>query len=194
MNMQDLIIALDMFDNYNVLDRCAKENGKTRIYICDHDDAIDVDCHEDCGKSTSSKPSLRNILDDVKHVIYNDPATIVTFSDGTTVCVKACEKDKFSKETGLIYAIVKRLYANDIEEKTNYLLSRGLGEKISKIVDNAVDQKELERQRRAKRKAKAEKKAALEAEKAAKAKLANEVSEKAAKEAVEQIYNDEKGK
>lgn len=139
-----------------------------------------------CG-GNKSKPKVRfdDILDDVRQVIFNDPATIVTFSDGSKVCVKACAKDTFNKETGLIYALVKRLYANDVEEKTGYLRSSGLGEKISRILKKATDQKEAERERR--RKQKQEKKEA-----AKKADVANEVSEQAAKEAVEQVDDESK--
>ena len=105
-----------------------------------------------CGCETKPDMKFKDILNDVKSVIFNEPATIVTFSDGSKVCVKACSKDTFNKETGLIYAIIKRLYANEIEKGTGYLRSSGLGEKIAKIVNNAVDQKEMERERRRKEK------------------------------------------
>lgn len=133
---------------------------------------------------TKNEPGLKfnDLLDDIEQVIYNDPATIVTFKDGTKVCVKTCKGDTFSKETGLIYALVKRLYANDTDEN-GYLKSKGLGEKIAKVVEGAVDQKKLEAERKAKREAKKAKKSKL-------AKLANEVSEQAAKEAVNQIYDE----
>ena len=137
------------------------------------------------GKKGQPRVRFDDILDDVQQVIFNDPATIVTFSDGSKVCVKACAKDTFNKETGLIYALVKRLYANDVEEKTGYLRSSGLGEKISRILKNATDQKEAERERRRKQK-QAKKEAAKKAD------LANEVSEQAAKEAVEQVYDESK--
>ena len=132
-------------------------------------------------KSNSLK--FKDILDDIDSVIFNDPATIVTFKDGTKVCVKACEKDTFTKEAGLMYALVKRLYANDIDEN-GYLRSRGLGEKIGKVIDGAYDQKKAEADKRAKQREKAKRKA-----EAAKANLANGVSEQAAKEAVDQIYD-----
>ena len=117
------------------------------------------DCGDSCTCVGKAKPNVRfeDILDDVQQVIFNEPATIVTFSDGTKVCVKACSKDTFNKETGLIYAILKRLYANDVEEKTGYLRSSGLGEKINKILHMATDQKEQERERRRKQKEKAKK-------------------------------------
>lgn len=133
-------------------------------------------------KTTRTTRTASDILDDIKQVIFNDPATIVTFKDGTKVCVKACEQDGFNKETGLIYAIVKRLYANDVDEN-GYLKSRGLGEKIGKIVANAFDQKEQERIQRQKRKDK-------KAESAKKGKAANEAGEKSEKESVKKVHGD----
>lgn len=57
-------------------------------------------------------------LPDIKDVIFNDPATIVFWTDGTKTIVK-CQKengDTYSKETGLSMAIVKKVYGN----KGNY--------------------------------------------------------------------------
>ena len=112
-------------------------------------------CGSNCscgGRKSNPKVRFDDILDDVQQVIFNEPATIVKFSDGSKVCVKACSKDTFNKETGLIYAIIKRLYANDVEKKTGYLRATGLGEKINKLLKNATDQKEVERERRRKQK------------------------------------------
>lgn len=134
------------------------------------------------GRATEVK--FKDILDDVESVIFNEPATIVTFSDGSKVCVKACAKDTFNKETGLIYAIIKRLYANEMEKKTGYLRASGLGEKITKILGKAIDQKEKERERRRKQKEKQAKKEKANVE-AEKDNLANEVSEQASKEVVD---------
>ena len=134
-------------------------------------------CNCTC-KSRSLK--FKDIIDDIDSVIFNDPATIVTFKDGSKVCVKACKNDTFSKETGLIYAIVKRLYANDIDDN-GYLKARGLGEKINKIVVDAYDQKKAEADKRAKLRAKAKAK-----EEKAKKNLANEVQEKSEPESCEQ--------
>ena len=124
----------------------------SRVYPSTSDRTCDWG--DSCTCVEKVKPNIRfdDILDDVQQVIFNDPATIVTFSDGSKVCVKACSKDTFNKETGLIYAILKRLYANNVEEKTGYLKSSGLGEKIAKIIKNATDQKEQERERRRKQK------------------------------------------
>lgn len=55
-------------------------------------------------KVESTSPSLPNIIE----VIFNNPATIVYWSDGTKTVVKACDKDTFDKETGLAMAIAKK--------------------------------------------------------------------------------------
>lgn len=49
----------------------------------------------------------------VKKVIFNDPATIVYWTDNTKTVVKCCKDDKFDAETGLAMAICKR-YLNDV--------------------------------------------------------------------------------
>lgn len=48
----------------------------------------------------------------IKKVIYNDPATIVFWEDGTKTIVKCQEGDSFSKETGLAMAFLKRIHGN----------------------------------------------------------------------------------
>ena len=52
---------------------------------------------------------------EIERVIFNDPATIVCWSDGSKTVVK-CEGDKFDQEKGLAMAIVKRILGN----KGNY--------------------------------------------------------------------------
>ena len=137
MYMNDFIQALDAFDME--LDHIAKNKNTIAIQ---YDNSSPCTCSDNKKDNTLNSEDTSNILDDIKQVIFNDPATIVTFSDGTKVCVKANENDKFSKEVGLMYALVKRLYANDVDEN-GYLKSTGLGEKINKIIKNAVDQKKI---------------------------------------------------
>lgn len=52
---------------------------------------------------------------DIDDVIFNDPATIVKWKDGTKTVVKAIDED-FDPEKGLAMAIVKKTYGN----KGNY--------------------------------------------------------------------------
>ena len=47
----------------------------------------------------------------LKRVIFNDPATIVMWEDGTKTVVKA-NNEPFDKEKGLAMAICKKVYGN----------------------------------------------------------------------------------
>lgn len=48
----------------------------------------------------------------IDRVIFNDPATIVIWEDGSKTIVKCGKHDKFDKEKGLAMAIIKKLYGN----------------------------------------------------------------------------------
>ena len=45
----------------------------------------------------------------IKEVLYNNPATIVFWSDGTKTVCKCSEEDVYSAETGLSICILKKL-------------------------------------------------------------------------------------
>ena len=49
---------------------------------------------------------------EIKKVVFNDPATIVFWEDGTKTVVKCQPGDTYSKELGLAMALVKRFYNN----------------------------------------------------------------------------------
>lgn len=48
----------------------------------------------------------------VKKVIYNNPCTIVFWSDDTKTTAKCDERDTYSPETGLLTAVFKKLVGN----------------------------------------------------------------------------------
>lgn len=48
-----------------------------------------------------------------ERVIFNQPATIVWWSDGSKTVVKCHEDDTYDKEKGLAMAFMKRMYGND---------------------------------------------------------------------------------
>ena len=48
----------------------------------------------------------------IKRVIFNDPATIVYWKDGTKTVARCQEGDTFNKETGLLMCIAKKAYGN----------------------------------------------------------------------------------
>ena len=52
----------------------------------------------------------------IKKVIYNNPATIVMWSDGTKTVVKCSARDIYDPEKGLAMAIAKKSFGN----KGNY--------------------------------------------------------------------------
>ena len=51
-------------------------------------------------------------IPEIKNVIFNDPATIVFWEDGTKTVVKCQGGDEFNPEKGLAMAIAKKAYGN----------------------------------------------------------------------------------
>ena len=49
----------------------------------------------------------------IKKIIYNGPATIILWNDGTKTVVKCKEGDPYSHEAGFALAVLKRLTGND---------------------------------------------------------------------------------
>lgn len=52
------------------------------------------------------------LFPDIKKVIFNPPATIVFWNDGTKTVVKTQNGEKFDPEKGLAMAIAKKAYGN----------------------------------------------------------------------------------
>lgn len=48
----------------------------------------------------------------IKDVIFNNPATVVIWEDGTKTVVKCQEGDKYSEELGLAMCIAKKFFGN----------------------------------------------------------------------------------
>jgi hypothetical protein len=72
-------------------------------------------------KHTVTEPD--RYVPEIKKVIYNDPATIVYWADGTKTVVKVQEDDVFDAQTGLLMAIAKKAlagnrgrYCNELEK------------------------------------------------------------------------------
>lgn len=79
------------------------------------------------GKYESFYVKLGEPLIHPTRVIFNNPATVVFWNDGTKTVVKCSEHDTFTKEGGFAAALAKKMY------KTGG---------IKKILKGAVDQKE----------------------------------------------------
>lgn len=66
-------------------------------------------------QTSNMEVTLQTIIPKIKDVIYNDPATIVFWEDGTKTVVK-CKNEKFDPEKGLAMAFSKKMLGN----KGNY--------------------------------------------------------------------------
>ena len=79
-------------------------------------DEIDALCYgyytHEAIKRKRVQDTLRNRLPEIKDVIFNDPATIVFWGDGTKTVVKVRSGDNFDKEKGLAMAITKKALGN----------------------------------------------------------------------------------
>lgn len=53
-----------------------------------------------------------NLDEEIDHVVFNDPATIVFWKDGTKTVTKCHAGDAFNKETGLAMCIIRKLTKN----------------------------------------------------------------------------------
>lgn len=91
--VDDFVGANIVLDKFNI-----KSFDTLRNFICDTR-AI-KSCY-----ATRSKPMIKNVM-------FNDPATIVFWSDGTKTVVKTCAGDIFDSEKGLAMAISKKYFSN----------------------------------------------------------------------------------
>lgn len=70
---------------------------------------------KDYSKIYTHKPESK-----IKNVVFNEPATIVFWKDGTKTVVKCGENDTYDPEKGLAMAVAKK-YLGTNESKSNYL-------------------------------------------------------------------------
>ena len=86
------------------------------IKYCDYDIKTTNDIIKEINKMESNcfvKPTVNSFA--IKNVIFNPPATIVFWEDGTKTVVK-CENEEFDPEKGMAMAISKKMLGN----KGNY--------------------------------------------------------------------------
>ena len=71
--------------------------------------------------TSDTQTPKQKAMNSITKVIFNDPATIVIWSDGTKTVVKCDERDEFDPEKGLAMAICKKHFGggfyNDIFKK-----------------------------------------------------------------------------
>lgn len=86
-----------------------------KFYISDYID-------DNLVKSKPKKPDIINL--DVDRIIYNDPATIVFWGDGSKTVVKCSPGEKFSKYHGFCAALTKHVY--ECNNQINKLVNSGI--------------------------------------------------------------------
>lgn len=97
-------------DCYEVYDTSLSFNS----FIMGYDNAIDFELSGQIRMSSKTSAISRSALEP-REVIFNNPATIVYWKDGTKTVVKAYD-ERFDKEKGLAMAYLKKLHGN----KGNY--------------------------------------------------------------------------
>lgn len=84
------------------------------LYDIRNDAEVPINIYRNILNSTYGMSSSR--IPEIKNVIFNNPATIVFWEDGTKTVVKCQDGDEFDPEKGLAMAIAKKAYGN----KGNY--------------------------------------------------------------------------
>ena len=86
------------------------------LYDIRNDAEVDKYCYNDVIATRDFLNSIYGMsssrIPEIKNVIFNDPATIVFWEDGTKTVVKCQDGDEFDPEKGLAMAIVKKAYGN----------------------------------------------------------------------------------
>ena len=67
-------------------------------------------------KNDISKPKMTHGCPGIKKVIFNDPATVVIWDDGTKTVVKCSEGDTYSGWSGLAFCICKKLMGDEFHK------------------------------------------------------------------------------
>ena len=76
-----------------------------------HDNSLDLmSISNNCALNLSTEPGVHFAIE---KVIFNDPATIVLWEDGSKTVVKVQDGDTFDKEKGLAMALLKKLLGNN---------------------------------------------------------------------------------
>ena len=106
------------------------EMNKNSIYGCDEAmknqtiNYINRLCYQ-AGVKNPAKPMFGGCFYDknfnqiyIKEIIYNDPAVIVFWSDGTKTTAKCHDVDTFDTEKGVMLCVIKKLVDSDFAVKT----------------------------------------------------------------------------
>lgn len=86
-------------------------------YCAENDDTNNIDYNEVLDYlEENMKDILFTLKLEIKKVIFNEPATIIYWSNGDKTVVKCQDGDTFDKEKGIALAVMKYVFGN----KSNY--------------------------------------------------------------------------
>lgn len=89
-----------------------KKKKETR-YLLDEKLQWTRSCYRDVDAANKTINATTYKMTGIKTVIFNDPATIVFWTDGTKTVVKTQENDIFDPEKGLAMAMAKKFLGNN---------------------------------------------------------------------------------
>ncbi len=94
-----------------------KVNGNSSSVSYSFEDQIVRAVKENFGIDTVEKKDKKKekvwAMPIIKKVIFNEPATIVFWLDGTKTVVKCGEDDVFNKDAGIALCLMKKMYGNE---------------------------------------------------------------------------------
>ena len=96
-------LSMYRFDNCNQVFNVVKEFIEKRL---------NTNNIEDWKKTQRVKNLDSRMVPGIKNVIFNDPLTIIVWSDGTKTFVRASENDMYDPEKGMALAIAKKAMGN----------------------------------------------------------------------------------
>lgn len=95
----------------------------------------------------SSCNTNSNLESKIKKVIFNDPATVILWNDGTKTVVKCMEGDEFDEEKGLAMCLLKgilgdkqykKIFKKYVPKEEVYLVNADISE-LRKAIDSIID-------------------------------------------------------
>jgi hypothetical protein len=92
--------------------KCVEKENITEMPVIKAVDLIVDAIVSGIGGAEEQKSNSVNLEKEIDKVVFNNPATIVFWKDGTKTVAKAHNGDTFNKETGLAMCIVRKLTNN----------------------------------------------------------------------------------
>lgn len=140
-NENDDIIANHIVSNDNFITHTFNTEFPTKtwetntifsdVITTDDNTNVQIFINEQCLKSLFINSTY---CPKIKKIIFNNPTTIVFFEDESKSIVKASNEDSFNKTTGVIYAIIKRIYGS-IDLYDNEVKGNGYMNHLEKIIE-----------------------------------------------------------